>query len=162
MITIHHRKLMRDLQIVPTISGREIIAGTEMSDGQDQCPCFRQVFEIICVKFVALGARTVSWCPNCPTDPVTIPASSSDFARAIKNDPSTQFTLQDRNDPGRCCGFGGSCPASYPPRLWWHLASRHPLGFLTAGVRYSDRGDGLPSVTSTIDPRILVSRRTCP
>jgi hypothetical protein len=77
---------MREPQIFPTISGREITAGTEMNDGQDHCPYCRQVFEIICVKFAAFGARTVSRCPNCalaPTKPATKPASST-FDRAIK------------------------------------------------------------------------------
>src|SRR5258708_8806239 len=78
---------MREPQIFPTISGRKIIAGTEMNDGQDRCPYCRQVFEVVCVKFVALGARTVSRCPNCalaPPKPVTKPANSSAFDRAIK------------------------------------------------------------------------------
>jgi hypothetical protein len=78
---------MREPQIFPIMSGREIITGTKMNDGQDQCPYCRQVLEIVCVKFVALGARTVSRCPNCalaPTKPVTKPGSSSAFSRAIK------------------------------------------------------------------------------
>ena len=58
-----------------------------MNDDQDHCPYCRQVLEIVCVKFAALGARTVSRCPNCalaPTKPVTKPASSSAFSRVIE------------------------------------------------------------------------------